>query len=177
MRKLVESTFVTLDGVISNPQHWGPPYWDDEHGGYAARLLEPADALLLGRVTYEGFAEAWPQRGGDPFTDKVNAMPKHVASTTLTETTWNASVLQGDTAEAVAALKEQEGGVILKYGTGVLDRTLIENRLVDEFHFWLFPVIAGAGDRLLDGLDTTHLRLLETTPFASGIVVHTYGLK
>jgi dihydrofolate reductase len=176
MRKIVESTFVTLDGVISDPQVWGPQYWDDEHMGYAAKLLEPADALLLGRVTYEGFAEAWPQRSGDPYTDKMNAIPKHVATTTLSEATWNATVIEGDTAAGVAALKDQGGGDILKFGTGVLDRTLIDHRLVDEFHFWVFPVVAGAGDRLLDGLDTTHLKLVDTTPFQSGIVVHTYTL-
>ncbi len=83
MRKLVESTFITLDGSIGNPQDWGPSYWDDEHSAYAARLLEPAEALLLGRATYDGFAASWPQRSGDPYTDKMNAMPKYVASTTL----------------------------------------------------------------------------------------------
>ncbi len=145
--------------------------------GYAAKLLEPADALLLGRVTYEGFADAWPQRGGDPYTDKMNCMPKHVASTTLTETTWNATVLEGDTAEAVAALKAQDGGDLLKFGSGVLDHTLVAHGLVDEFHFWTFPVVAGEGDRLLDGLDLTHLKLAETTPFDSGIVVLTYVPK
>ena len=172
MRKLVESTFVTLDGVIGDPQVWGPPYWDDEHGAYASKLLTPADALVLGRATYEGFAQAWPQRSGDPFADKLNAMPKHVASRTLTEATWNASIIRGDAAEGVAALKEQPGGDLLKYGTGELDRTLIEHGLVDEFHFWVFPVLAGGGQRLIEGIDTTHLRLLDSTTFASGIVVH-----
>ncbi len=172
MRKLVESTFVTLDGVIEDPQVWGPPYWDDEHGAYASKLLTPADALLLGRVTYEGFAQAWPQRSGDPFTDKMNAMPKHVASRTLSDATWNASIIGGDAAEGVAALKEQPGGDLLKFGTGELDRTLIGHGLVDEFHFWVFPVLAGAGQRLIEGIDTTHLRLLDSTTFASGIVVH-----
>jgi len=177
MRKLVESTFVTLDGVISDPQVWGPPYWDDEHNAYAARLMEPAEALLLGRETYEGFASSWPQRSGDAYTDKINAMPKYVASTTLSDPTWNATVLSGDTAAAVAALKAEDGGDLLKFGTGELDRTLVEHGLVDEFHFWIFPVVAGSGDRLFDGLPVTHLELLETTPFASGIVVHTYGPK
>ncbi len=124
MRKLVGSTFVTLDGVISDPQAWGPPYWDEEHFAYAARLLEPADAMLLGRRTYEGFAEAWPQRGGDPFTDKFNAMPKHVASRTLTDTTWNAAVIPGDLVDGVRALKAQDGGTIVKYGTGEVDAAL-----------------------------------------------------
>jgi dihydrofolate reductase len=175
-RKLVESTFVTLDGVISDPHLWGPPYWDGQHSAYATKLIEPADALLLGRVTYEVFAEAWPQRSGDPLTDKMNSMPKYVASHTLKDTKWNASVL-GDAAAAVAALKAQDGGDLLKYGTGELDRTLLEQQLVDEYHFWMFPVIAGGGQHLLDHVDTTHLQLVEATPFDSGIVVLTYTTK
>lgn len=174
MRKLVESTFMTLDGVISNPQDWGPPYWDGEHHGYAAKLLEPADALLLGRATYEGFAVAWPPRSGE-IADKINAMPKHVASRTLTETTWNASLIEGDAAEGVATLKAQEGGDIVKYGTGELDRALAERKLVDEFHFWVFPVVAGQGQRIFDGFDFTTLELVETNRFASGIVVLVYA--
>ena len=173
MRKLVESTFVTLDGTISAPQVWGPPYWDDEHHAYARSLLFAADALLLGRETYEGFAAAWPSRSGD-MADRINSLPKHVASTTLTETTWNATLITGDVADAVAALKQQPGKDILKYGTGELDRTLMEHGLVNEFHFWLFPVIAGSGEGFLEGIDTTHLKLVDTTPFASGIVVLTY---
>ena len=114
-------------------------------------------------------------RGRASIADKINAMPKHVASRTLTETTWNASLIDGDAAEGVAALKAQDGGDILKYGTGELDRTLIEHKLVDEFHFWLFPVVAGQGDRLFDGLDLTTLKLEETNRFGSGIVVLVYS--
>jgi dihydrofolate reductase len=131
MRKLVESTFVTLDGVISDPGVWGAPYWDDEHNAYARKLLFAADALLLGRETYEGFAQAWPSRSGDEYTDRINAMPKHVASTTLKQGEWNSTVIEGDVADAVAELKAQPGEDILKFGTGVLDHTLIEHGLVD----------------------------------------------
>jgi dihydrofolate reductase len=172
MRKLVESTFVTLDGVINDPQNWGPPYWDDEFGAYAAGLLFAADALVLGRATYEGFAEAWPQRSGDEFTDRINAMPKHVASRTLTATTWNASIIDGDGVEGVAALKQEDGGDLLKYGTGEFSAGLLRAGLVDELHLWVFPVVAGGGQRLLDGADLTHLKLRDSTTFASGIVVH-----
>lgn len=173
MRKLIESTFVTLDGVISDPHHYGPPYWDDEHNAYGAKLMDDTDALLLGRATYEGFAAVWPTRGGDPFTDKINAMPKYVASRTLTETTWNASILEGDAVEAVAALKQQPGGNLLKYGTGEFSRDLLAAGLLDELHLWVFPVVAGKGARLLDGLmDLTHLKLIDSTTFSSGIVVH-----
>src|SRR5215203_7108289 len=82
MRKLVESTFMSLDGVIDNPQNWSPPYWDEEHAAYAQKLMADSDELLLGRKTYEGFSAAWPQRSGDPFTEKINSMPKHVATRT-----------------------------------------------------------------------------------------------
>ena len=176
MRKLIESTFVTLDGVIENPQVWGPPYWDDDHGEYATKLLDRSDALLLGRVTYEGFVQAWPGRDGD-YADRINAMPKHVASRTLEATTWNASLLEGDVAEAVSVLKRDEGDDILKFGTGELDRTLIPEKLVDELHLWIFPVVAGGGQRLLDGIGLQHLDLVETARFASGIVVNTYAPK
>ena len=138
MRKLVESTFMSLDGVIGNPQEWSPPYWDDEHNAYATKLLSAADALLLGRATYEGFVQAWPSRTGD-FADRINSLPKYVASNTLSEATWNATILEGDAAEAVARLKDEPGESILKFGTGELDRTLMANNLIDELHIWLFP--------------------------------------
>ena len=171
-RKLVESTFITLDGVISDPQLWGPPYWDDEHAAYAGELLFAADALLLGRETYEGFAAAWPQRSGDAYTDRINSLPKHVASRTLKEAKWNATVIEGDVAKAVAELKRRPGADILKFGTGELDRTLLAHGLLDELHLWVFPVIAGDGQRLLEGIEKTHLELVRTTTFGSGIVVH-----
>ena len=175
MRKLVESTFVTLDGAIDQPQVWGSRYWDEEHTGYARRLLFDTDALLLGRATYEVFAEAWPARSGDDYTDRINALPKHVASRTLEDATWNAVVIKGDVAEEVARLKAEPGKSILKFGTGEFDRTLLQHGLLDELHLWIFPVLGVGGQRLIDGIETTHLRLVETTPFASGIVVNTYA--
>lgn len=177
MRKLVESTFVTLDGVISSPERWGPPYWDDEHAGYAMDMLLAADALLLGRETYEGFAQAWPAMAGNAYSDRMNDLPKYVASRTLQETTWNAVVIDGDVAEQVAKLKEQPGENLLKFGTGELDVTLLQHSLVDEYHLWVFPVVAGGGQRLFDGIDTTHLALTGTTTFKSGIVVGSYAPK
>jgi dihydrofolate reductase len=174
MRKLVESTFVTLDGVISAPQEWSPPYWDDEHAGYARTLLFAADALLLGRATYENFAQAWPSRTGGDYSDRINSLPKYVASRTARDATWNATIIEGDVAEEVAKLKQQPGEDILKFGTGELDRTLLEHGLLDELHFWVFPVLAGSGQPLIEGIETTHLKLVDTTSFGSGIVVHTY---
>jgi dihydrofolate reductase len=176
MGKLIGSTFVTLDGVISEPQKWASPYWDDQYMAYARKLLFDADALLLGRVTYEGFARAWPSRSGDDYTDRINSMPKYVASNTLHDATWNASIISGDVASEVAKLKANQN--LLKFGTGQLDRTLIQYGLVDEFHFWMFPAAAGDGQHLFDGLDkTTHLKLLDKTTFDSGIVVLVYGAK
>ena len=107
----------------------------------------------------------------------MNALPKFVASRTLTETTWNASVLPGDGADAVADLKHGRGGNLLKFGTGEFSRTLIQRGLIDELHLWFFPVIAGVSDSVWQGIDVTHLELLDTTPFQSGIVVHVYGPK
>lgn len=107
MRKIIESTFVSLDGVIDDtrpstasraePQHWSSQYWDEEYGRYAQQLTDSADAMLLGRVTYEGFAQAWSAQEG-PMADRMNSMPKYVASRILTETTWNARLIQGDVA-------------------------------------------------------------------------------
>jgi len=176
MRKLVESTFMTLDGVVNDPQNWSQPYWDEEHAAYSSGLLFAADALLLGRKTYESFAEAWSARPSNEFTDRINALPKYVASRTLEDPTWNATVLAGDVPEAVAALKAEDGGTLLKYGTGELSKTLLEHRLVDEYHLWIFPVLAGGGDRLFEGVEAT-FELEDTTRFASGIVVLRYGPK
>ncbi|MGZ0152772.1 dihydrofolate reductase family protein [Kribbella sp. WER1] len=178
MRKLIESTFVTLNGVIDNPQNWSGPYWDDEYMGYNQSLMEGVEAQVLGRVTYEGFADAWLSRAGDPFADIFNAMPKYVASRTVTEWKWNAQPLEGDVADAVRKLKESDGGDLIKYGTGSFSKTLLENKLVDEYHFWVMPVVADGTNMLFGtGIDPTHLELLGTTTFKSGIVVHKLGPK
>lgn len=182
MRKLIESTFVSLGGVIGDPQVWGPPYLDSEHGDYANQLLWGADALVLGRRTYEGFSAAYPHMGADArpraFIDRMNALPKYVVSNTLREVTWNATVVSGDVAGAIATLKAQPGQTLLKYGTGPLDRLLMERKLVDEYHIWVFPVAAPSGQRLFEDLDATqHLRLTGTKVFRSGIVVLTYEHK
>jgi dihydrofolate reductase len=179
MRKLVESTFITLDGTIENPQNWSPPYWDDEHQNYSRELLFSADAMLLGRATYEGFAEAWSGRESNEFVDRMNALPTYVASRTLERADkWNGILLKGDLVEEVTKLKQQPGQNIVKYGTGEVDRTLLAHNLIDELHLWMFPVIAGGGGHLLDGLvENTHLKLVNQTTFKSGIVVLVYGPK
>jgi dihydrofolate reductase len=179
MRKLVEVTYISLDGMVdSGDEYWVAhgPYTEDKHVAHAAKLLEPATALVLGRVTYESFAEVWaPQTG--VLADKLNALPKYVASRTLTDTTWNAEILQGDAVEAVARLKESGEGTLLKYGTGSFSQALLEGGVLDELHLWVFPFVVGSGQSLFSGLALTHMNLVEVTDLGNGCVVLTYTPK
>jgi dihydrofolate reductase len=179
MRKLIEATLVSLDGVVGSPEEWALPYWDDENKAHALSQLSEVDAFLLGRVTYEKFVASWSHVKGDDYLDRINSLPKFVASTTLRETTWNAKRIQGDVAAEVSKLKSQPGKDIMKYGTSQLDRTLIQHHLIDEFHFSIFPIIVGRGKRLFEGIDTTHLnlKLIGATTFSNGIVYLTYVPK
>jgi dihydrofolate reductase len=178
MRKLIESTHVTLGGEIGSPQDWAFPYLDDEHMRYATALLAEADSLLLGRRTYEGLSAGYTAMASDPFVDRMNSIPKYVASRTLTEATWNATVIPGDVADFVADLKRQPGGTIVKYGNGPLDQTLMANNLVDEFHLLLTPVAAGSGQHLFEEInDAPHLSLADVRRFASGVLVLVYTPK
>ena len=174
MGQLIESTFVTLDGVVESPENWAGPYWDEEHAAYAQALLDRADAILLGRSTYDGFSASWPKRSGDPYSDRINSLPKFVATRTGGAPTWNnTTFLDGDVATAVKALKDQFNGDILKFGTGEVDRALLEHSLIDEFHFWVFPVVVGGGTRLLEGMVTpARLTAIGAVTLGSGIVVH-----
>ena len=176
MRKLIEATFVSLDGVIESPERWALHLWGDGHRVQATRQLESYDAFLFGRVTYEKFAARWSQITGDPYYDTINRMPKFVASNTLRTTTWNATLLSGDVVEAVRALKQQPGKDIIKYGGGGLDQTLIPHQLIDEFQICVFPVTVGQGLRLFEGVNPADLRLAltDTTTLANGIVQLTY---
>ena len=178
MRKLIESTYVSLDGMISGESFWGAQgqFRDDKHDAYAAKLLESADALVLGRATYEAFAASWPGRTG-VLADRINSLPKYVASHTLTDATWNAQILKGDAVGAVANLKESGQGTLLKYGTGAFSRALLEGGQLDELRLWVFPFIAGSGESLLPGITTTHLDLAEVTEVGNGVVVLTYTPK
>ena len=175
MRKLVEATFVSLDGVIQAPERWAMPFFGGAKDHFLAELNR-FDALLLGRATYEKFAATWSQIKGDPYFDKINSLPKFVASKTLKDTTWNATLLPGDAAEAVRRLKMQPGKDMVKYGTGSFDRTLIEHRLIDEFHLSIFPITVGTGRRLFEdvGFNIPKLKLTETKALDSGVVALTY---
>jgi len=135
-----------------------------------------SEALLLGRVTYEGFAEAWPSREGE-FADKFNTMPKYVVSSTLGEPSWNNStVIKDDVAGEVAKLREADGGDILVNGSGQLVKALMEHALVDEYRLMVFPLVLGGGKRLFaDGVGKTQLRLAEATPVGpDGVVILMY---
>jgi len=190
MRKLVVGTFITVDGVLQAPggpdedreggfKHggWSVNYWDEGMGQIITESTLRGDALLLGRKTYEIFAAHWPKVGGDdPIANKLNSMPKYVASRTLDEVTWNNSTLiRGDVAGAVAALKEQTRGEIQVTGSGNLVQTLIEHDLVDEYRLWVFPVVLGEGKRLFaGGAVPAALKLLGTKTSSTGVAIHAY---
>ena len=178
MRKLVESTYVSLDGMVSGERFWGAEarFQDDKHVAYAATLLESADALVLGRATYEAFAASWPGRTGE-LAGRINSLPKYVASRTLTGATWNSQILPGDAVEAVTKLKESGEGTLLKYGTGSFSRALLEGGQLDELHLRVYAFIAGSGEPLLPGITTTHLDLAEVNEVGNGVVVLTYTPK
>jgi dihydrofolate reductase len=181
MSRVVVSQFVSVDGVIEDPG--GSEGWD--RGGWAFRFdrgpegdkfkldeVMESDALLLGRVTYEGFAEAWPSREGE-FADKFNTMRKYVVSTTLKDPSWNNStVIDGDVADAVSKLRQEPGGDILVNGSAQLVRELTRQGLVDEYRLMVFPVVLGSGKRLFeDSSETTALRMVEARPAGECLIV------
>lgn len=176
MKKLKLAMYVALDGVIEEPA-WTGPFWNDQLSDLQAEYLYSSDALVLGRVTYEGFAAAWPgmeESTGD-FGKKMNSMPKHVASRTLRDTEWNATVLEGDVASAVSALKEGEGGDLLVYGSGTLVDELTRHRLIDEYRLMVHPVLVGSGKRLFESVgEKVDLRLADTKTTDTGVAVLTY---
>jgi dihydrofolate reductase len=185
MSKVVVSQFVTVDGVIEDPGGsegferggWAFQFDRGEEGNkFKLDEVMQSDALLLGRVTYAGFAEAWPSRTGE-FADKFNNMAKYVVSTTLEDPEWNNStVIKGDVAERVSELRQQPGGDILVNGSAQLVHALAEADLVDEYRLMVFPLVLGSGKRLFgDTSDTTALRLTDSRPVGpDGVVILTY---
>jgi dihydrofolate reductase len=174
--KLIESTHVALGGEISSPRDWAAPFLDEEHTAYANRLLFDADALLLGRRTYEGLSAGYTAMPSDPFVDRMNAIPKFVASNTLRAATWNSTIIEGDVAKFVGELKQHSGGNLLKYGNGELDVPLMEHGLIDEFHLLLTPVANGNGQHLFEGVaGSPRLNLDRVTTFKSGVVLLVYA--
>jgi dihydrofolate reductase len=178
MRRIKLAMYVSLDGVVENPA-WTGPFWSDDLAKLQYDYLFSSDALLLGRVTYEGFAAAWPNMSGTgDFGERMNTMPKHVASRTLQTGEWNATIIKGDLAADVAQLKAAAGQDLLIYGSGELVDSLTRAGLIDEFRLMVYPVIVGAGKRLFQGLasgfPTTNLRLETSTTTSKGVAVLTY---
>src|SRR3954451_21176068 len=182
MSKILVSQFVSVDGVVEDPG--GSEDWD--RGGWAFQYdrgpegdkikldeVMAADALLLGRVTYEGFAAAWPSREGE-FADKFNNMAKYVVSSTLQDPEWNNTtvIAPGDLVEEISKLREESGGDMLVNGSAQLVHTLVENDLVDEYRLMVFPVVLGKGKRLFgDTSDQAPLRAVDTKPAGECVIL------
>jgi dihydrofolate reductase len=177
MRRVIVSSYVTLDGRVDELQDWTIPYSSDAAVAYHCDLLRNSDGLLLGRRTYEIFAAIWPPRAGElPYIDQLNGMAKHVATTTVGALRWqNSHRIEGDVAEGVAELKRRPGQNLVVYGCRDLTRTLQEHDLVDEYRLLVHPVMLGKGRTLLpDGARQVRLDLTGTTVIAPGVVVLTY---
>jgi dihydrofolate reductase len=184
MRKLTVSTLVTLDGVIQDPGGfgeteqggWGNPYFTEESAQIAHEHLMASDYFLCGRVTYELLSKTWGKIKGGPYLDRMNSIPKLVASRRLTEPLeWNARLIKGDVAQEIGKLKREPGKGIEMYGSAALMQTLMKHDLIDEYRIWIHPFVIGRGKRLfVDGGETAKLRLVDTKPISSGVVILTY---
>jgi dihydrofolate reductase len=184
MARIVVTEFVSLDGVIEDPGGsedfkyggWTFEFWRGEEGDqFKLDEAMGSDALLLGRRTYEGFADAWPSRSGE-FADKFNSMPKYVVSSTLRDPHWtNTTVLDGDLVPAVSKLRDGPGGDIVVHGSAQLVQALLANDLVDEVRLMVFPVVLGAGKRLFGATDEKKpLRLTDTKVVGDGVAIMVY---
>jgi len=175
MRKLIVTEFMSLDGVIESPM-WTLPYWNDEIAAFKAEETSNNQPILLGRVTYDGFAQAWPERtdvesGGVYF----NGTRKYVVSTTLHTADWNNSVIIRDNVvEQIRTLKQEEGADIVVHGSANLVQTLMQHDLVDQYRFLIYPVVLGKGQRLFIDDNALKLRLVESRAFSSGVVAVIY---
>jgi dihydrofolate reductase len=181
VRKVINSTYISLDGVIEGPHLWPPTEGSDPEGErIQTDLLLACDAVVMGRRTYDGFAPVWPTRSGDPYSDRINSMPKYVVSTTLTEPEWNnTTVIDRDPAAAIARLKEEPGKDIVQYGFGQLSHTMLAEGLLDELRLWVHPFVIGKGgpeDLLYRDAPTTTFRLVDSRQLENGIVVLSYTI-
>jgi len=195
MRKIIVSEFITLDGVMEAPDKWSFPYWNEKIGKIKFDELFASDALLLGRVTYQIFAGAWPsltdeedwkrvkQAGGEagkmpkgsPFADRMNGISKFVVSTTLDKVEWNnSSLIKGNVADEVFKLKQKPGQDILIAGSSQLANTLAQHGLIDEYRLLVYPIILGSGKRLFQEGSNIMLKLIEAKSFGSGVVLLRY---
>lgn len=178
MRKIIVEAEVSVDGAMGgdNMDFWQQifPFHSPDIQEYLNDLLFMPDALLMGRKTYESFAQIWPGREGKD-ADQMNRMPKYVASRTLTEPLqWNATLLKGDVVEAIRKLKQEPGNSLLQYGVGELTQTMLQHGLVDEFRILVFPFAFGEGPRLFEHMGVHTLKLLNTHTFNSGAIALHY---
>ena len=183
MRKIINSTYISLDGVVEGPHLWpslGRPS-DERAGQIQTDLLVSCDAVLMGRHTYDGFAPVWPTRSGDRYSDHINTMPKYVVSTTLKDPEWaNTRVIDGDVAAAITRLKQAPGKDIVQYGFGAVSRLLLEHGLLDELRLWVHPLIVGAGspsDLLFGAAPAVGFELTDATTLSDGIVILSYRTR
>ena len=182
MRKLVASFFISLDGVVQGPgpeedfelAGWTMPYWDDDIAAFVQAGMEAADTLLLGRVTYQGFAAAFASSTG-PDAEIMNNYRKYVVSTTLEQADWNnSSLIKGNVAEEVAKLKQQPGRDIGMSGSGTLVQSLLQAGLIDELNLLIYPVVLGRGKRLFEDGSNRTLKLKQSKTSSSGVLLTTY---
>lgn len=172
--RLVASEYVSLDGVFEEPGHWSHPFFDDEAGQFKYAELQAADAQLLGRKTYEGFAAAWPtMEGTGDFGVRMNTMPKYVVSSTLKDPKWTGTrVISGDFVGAIRDLKRKPGKDLLLAGSGILFNALLNANLIDVYRLMVHPIILGKGPRLFaDEGGRRTLELVDVKRFRKGIVV------
>jgi dihydrofolate reductase len=174
MGKVVAVSYLTLDGVFEEPA-WSGPYFNEELSEFQSDNLREADVMVLGRKTYQGFKEAWPAMEEETgwFGKKMNSMPKRVATTTLTEPEWNATFIEGDVAEAVAALKAGPESVLIN-GSASLINYLTRHNLIDEYRFMIFPVVVGAGAKLWQEGTAAKLTIARSVITTNGVAVITY---
>ena len=174
MRKIIESTLVSADGVVGDPPLWAMEFRDAEVTGEALERLADTDAMLMGRGTYELFSATWPSQAGD-FADRMNSIRKYVFSSTLASTDWNNStVVRGDAVAEVTRLKQQKGQDLALYGHGRLAQTLLEHGLVDELRLSIHPVMVGGGQVLFRDGQKQALKFVGAKTFGTGVVVLTY---
>jgi dihydrofolate reductase len=174
MRKIVESTLISLDGVFGDPHVWATKYFDQEAEEYALELLAAADAMLMGRRTYEFFAAAFPHQTGD-YGARINNIRKYVFSNSLKKADWNNSfIINGDVVAETTKLKRQDGNDLVIYGHGLLGRTLLASHLLDELKLWIHPLLLGQGELLFRNGEKTRLKLVATRTLKTGVLVATY---
>jgi dihydrofolate reductase len=174
MRKIISGLFISLDGVVEAPEEWHFPYFDDEMGSAVGAMMADAGAMLLGRKTYEGFADYWPTSTDDA-AEHMNNTPKYVVSNTLTSADWqNSTLVNGDVYKELEELKGQPGGNLNMTGSGTLVTSLLREGLLDELHLLVHPIVVGAGKRLFGDGPQVPLRLTGSTTFGSGVLHLTY---